>query len=144
MITAPRCLLIDESLMVRRVGARIIRDFGYEVSEASTALEALDMARLSMPDVILMDWRAGEMEADAFMEALRREPGGEDVVVILCTADRRVERITQALAAGATEYIMKPFDSDIIESKLALAGLPTRSLPPPNTTLSAASELRSA
>ena len=131
MSASPHCLLIDESLMVRRVGARIVRDFGYEVSEASTMQEALDMARLSMPDVVLTDWRAGGMEADAFMEALRAEPGGEEAVVILCTADRRVERITRALAAGASEYIMKPFDSDIIESKLALAGLPTRA---PRTT----------
>ena len=126
----PHALLVDESLMVRRVGARIIRDLGYQVSEAETGSEALDMARLSMPDVILCDWRVGDMDAGAVMEALRAEPGGEDVVVILCTADRRVERITQALAAGASEYIMKPFDSDIIESKLALAGLPVRAATP--------------
>lgn len=126
MSAEPVCLVADESLMVRRVAARIIRDFGYEVVEAKTGLDALDAARMRLPDVVLLDWSVGGMRADAIIEGIRSESGGADVRVIFCTADRRVERITEALAAGADEYVMKPFDSDILESKFTLAGLAIR------------------
>ena len=126
---SPLCLIVDESLMVRRVGARIIRELGYEVIEAKTGVSALDTARLRRPDVILTEWQVGEMDAPTLIKTLTKELGADRTRFILCTADRRVERIVEALAAGADEYIMKPFDSDIIESKFVLAGLPVR-LPP--------------
>jgi len=58
-----------------------------------------------------------------FVKKLRDLPDGREPTVVFCTSVRDVERIVEALAAGADEYIMKPFDSDIIESKFALAGL---------------------
>ena len=63
------------------------------------------------------------MDGFGFLKALRQLPEGDKPVVIFCTAERSVERITEALQNGANEYIMKPFDSDIIESKFQLAGL---------------------
>ena len=120
------CLIADASLMVRRVAARIVRELGYDVVEARTGVEALDIIRLGLPDVVLMDWQLGEVSAPEFIDAVRGEPGGADTHIILCTANRDLARITDALAAGASEYIMKPFDSDIIESKFRLAGLPIR------------------
>ena len=57
------------------------------------------------------------------LKALRALPGGDAPTVVFCTSVRDVDRIVEALSAGADEYIMKPFDSDIIESKFTLAGL---------------------
>ena len=124
MTTAPHCLIVDESLMVRRVAARIIRDFGYEVDDTKSGQDALDMARIRLPDAILLDWQIGEVGAVELITAIRGEPDGDDVRIIFCTAQRSLETIRAALSAGADEYIMKPFDSDIIESKFRLAGLP--------------------
>ncbi len=124
MTDTPHCLVIDESLMVRRVAARIIRDFGYDVLDAKTGQDALDMARMRLPDVILLDWQIGDMSATDVIDDIRSLPDGEKTRIIFCTAQRSLERIRAALSAGADEYIMKPFDSDIIESKFRLAGLP--------------------
>jgi two-component system chemotaxis response regulator CheY len=63
------------------------------------------------------------MNGIEFLRHLRQEPGGETPTVVFCTVENDLERIREALDAGAREYIMKPFDGDIIASKFAEAGL---------------------
>jgi two-component system chemotaxis response regulator CheY len=121
-----RCLIIDQSPMVRRVAARIIRDLGFTVDEARTANEALELCENHPTNVVMLDWKTPDMDGAAFIAGLRtiaQKTGTPMPTVLFCTAERSVEQIIAALKAGANEYIMKPFDSDIIESKFALAGL---------------------
>lgn len=117
------CLIVDDSKMIRRVATRILRDMKIEASEAGDGREAMDMCRMAMPDAILLDWNMPVMDGLSFLKALRKEPGGKTPIVVFCTAERDVIKIAQALDAGADEYVMKPFDSDIIESKFFEAGL---------------------
>lgn len=117
------CLIVDDSRMIRRVAGRIIKDLGFETSEAINGQDALDKCHIEMPDAILVDWAMPVMDGFDFVKQLRTLPGGSEPTVVFCTSVRDVERIVEALAVGADEYIMKPFDSDIIESKFALAGL---------------------
>lgn len=117
------CLIVDDSRMIRRVATRILRDMGFDVSEAANGQEALDACRVSMPDAVLLDFNMPVMDGVGFLKALRQEKDGDTPKVIFCTSERSVEKITEALQFGANEYIMKPFDSDIIESKFQLAGL---------------------
>jgi len=117
------CLIVDDSRMIRRVASRILKDMGFDVTDFPNGQEALENCRLTMPDAILLDWNMPVMDGFAFLKALREENNGDKPVVVFCTAERSVERITEALQNGADEYIMKPFDSDIIESKFQLAGL---------------------
>lgn len=117
------CLVVDDSRMIRRVAARIVKDLGFDTEEAENGQEALDKCRLEMPDIILLDWEMPVMDGFAFLKALRKETDGDKPAVLFCTSQRDISRIIEALAAGANEYIMKPFDSDIIESKFQLAGL---------------------
>ena len=63
------------------------------------------------------------MDGLTFLKLLREEPNGSKPIIVFCTAEKSVERITEALEAGADEYIMKPFDSEIISSKFYQAGL---------------------
>jgi len=123
MTSQRRCLIVDDSKMIRRVAMRILKDMNFNSSEAENGKEALDLCKLDMPEAILLDWRMPIMDGFAFLKALRQLPDGKKPIVIFCTAERSVERITEALQNGADEYIMKPFDSDIIESKFQLAGL---------------------
>lgn len=117
------CLIVDDSKMIRRVATRILKDLKFEPSEAGDGREAISLCRSSMPDAILLDWNMPIMDGLSFLKALRKEPGGKDPVVVFCTAERDVTKIAEALDAGADEYVMKPFDSDIIESKFMEAGL---------------------
>ena len=117
------CLIVDDSKMIRRVASRILKDLKFEPSEASDGREAMVLCRSAMPDAILLDWNMPIMDGLSFLKALRSEPGGTEPVVVFCTAERDVIKIAEALDAGADEYVMKPFDSDIIESKFMEAGL---------------------
>jgi len=123
MTTAKTCLIVDDSKMIRRVATRILRELKFEPSEASDGREAIEMCRASMPDAILLDWNMPVMDGLSFLKVLRGSTGGTKPVVVFCTAERDVIKIAEALDAGADEYIMKPFDSDILGSKFTEVGL---------------------
>lgn len=116
-------LVVDDSRVVRKVARRILEDLGFEVAEAGDGAEALAWARTAMPDAILLDWNMPVMNGLEFLRRLRQEPGGTDPRVIFCSVENDLDRIREALDEGASEYIMKPFDGDIVASKLALAGV---------------------
>jgi two-component system chemotaxis response regulator CheY len=116
------CLVVDDSRVVRKVARRILEDLGFEVAEAGDGVEALAWVRTAMPDVVLLDWNMPAMNGLEFLRQLRQEPGGEAPRVVFCSVENDLDRIRQALDEGANEYIMKPFDGDIVASKLALAG----------------------
>ena len=84
---------------------------------------ALDACRSKMPDVILLDWQMPHMTGIEFLRTLRRQNQGTNPVVVFCTTENDVGHITEALNAGANEYIMKPFDRETLEAKLMQVGL---------------------
>jgi two-component system, chemotaxis family, chemotaxis protein CheY len=63
------------------------------------------------------------MDGLEFLRELRNLPGGDAPIVVFCTTENDIEHIQQAIEAGANEYIMKPFDSEIIQAKFAQVGL---------------------
>ena len=83
-----------------------------------------------MPDAILLDWNMPNMNGIEFLRRLARaNAAATRPVVVFCTTENDVAHITEALDAGADEYIMKPFDRSIIEAKFAEVGLVVRVLP---------------
>ncbi|MEJ0060268.1 MAG: response regulator [Terricaulis sp.] len=118
-----RCLIVDDSRVIRKVARRILEEMSFEVEEAADGLEALQSCRRRMPDAILLDWTMPVMSGIDFLKHLRLEPGGNAPVVVFCTTENDVERIAEAIKSGADEYMMKPFDGDILASKFAEAGL---------------------
>lgn len=119
----PTCLVIDDSVVIRKVSRRILEDLGYEVVEAGDGLEGLAWCSAVMPDVVLVDWRMPEMDGLQFVRRLRAEPGGQDPKVIFSSSETALAQVRAALEAGADEYLMKPFDGDLVAAKLALVGL---------------------
>lgn len=117
------CLVVDDSPVIRRVARRILEEFGFQVSEAADGMEALNHCRAEMPEAVLLDWNMPVMNGVEFLRLLRREPGGDAPKVVLCTVESDREHIMEALEAGANEYIMKPFDRDIVEAKFSEVGL---------------------
>lgn len=117
------CLVVDDSRVIRKVSRRILEDLGFEVAEAADGVEAMAWCSAVMPDAILLDWRMPGMDGMEFLRRLRREPGGDGPKVVFCTVENEIERIREALDAGADEYIMKPFDGSIVAGKFAYLGL---------------------
>ena len=117
------CLVVDDSKVIRKVARHILETLNFQVSEAGDGREALESCLASAPDVVLLDWNMPVMDGIAFLVALRKEQGGNAPKVIFCTTENDVEHITRAISAGANEYIMKPFDRDIIEAKFHEVGL---------------------
>ncbi|MAP96582.1 MAG: two-component system response regulator [Ponticaulis sp.] len=118
-----RCLIVDDSRVVRKVARRIVEDLEFTTEEAADGSEALTACRNHMPDAVLLDWNMPVMNGIDFLRALRREPGGEEPIVVFCTTENDMDHIAEAIRSGANEYIMKPFDSEIIQSKFAEVGL---------------------
>ena len=93
-----------------------------QAQDAAAGEKALTACGETMPDAILLDWNMPTMDGYDFLRALRKAPGGEKPKVLFCTTENDVGAIARALHAGADEYIMKPFDRDIVTAKLAQVG----------------------
>jgi two-component system, chemotaxis family, chemotaxis protein CheY len=117
------CLVVDDSSVIRKVARRILEGLEFEIAEAENGEEAIDSCRKQIPDAILLDWNMPKMDGYDFLRALRRLPGGDKPKVVFCTTENDVAHIARALHAGANEYIMKPFDKDIVEAKFQEVGL---------------------
>jgi two-component system chemotaxis response regulator CheY len=116
------CLIVDDSRVIRKVSRHIVESFGFEVSEAENGQDALGTCAEEMPELILLDWNMPVMSGIEFIVALRRQPGGDKPKVVFCTTENDVAHIREAIAAGADEYVMKPFDHDTLQIKLQLIG----------------------
>jgi len=117
------CLIVDDSTVVRMVSKKILEDLGFETSEAANGLEAIELCNQSMPDGVLLDWNMPVKSGIEFLRELRAMPGGDVPKVVFCTTENDIDHITEALETGANEYVMKPFDREIIHSKFLQIGL---------------------
>ena len=120
---ARTCLVVDDSRVVRKVARRILENNGYVVSEAPDGQQALDACRLGLPDCILLDWNMPVMDGISFLKNLRAEFGPNNPPVVFCTTENDMSFIATALEHGAQEYIMKPFDEEILIGKFSQVGL---------------------
>ena len=117
------CLVVDDSSVIRKVARRILEDLAFKIDEAEDGKQAVDMCTKQMPDAILLDWNMPVMDGLEFLTALRAMPGGDRPKVVFCTTENDVAHIAKAMRAGANEYIMKPFDREIMEAKFQEVGL---------------------
>ena len=117
------CLVVDDSTVVRKIARRILEELEFQVIEAEDGEKALEVCKRQLPEAILLDWNMPVMDGYEFLGNLRRLPGGDAPKVVFCTTENDIDHISRALAAGANEYIMKPFDKEIISAKFAEVGL---------------------
>ncbi|OFW88405.1 MAG: two-component system response regulator [Alphaproteobacteria bacterium RIFCSPHIGHO2_02_FULL_46_13] len=117
------CLVVDDSGVVRKVARRILEELGFTCEEAADGQLAYEFCSKKMPEAILLDWNMPVMSGIEFLEKLRAMPSGNDPKVVFCTTENDMNHIQRAITAGANEYIMKPFDTEIIKSKFIQIGL---------------------
>jgi two-component system chemotaxis response regulator CheY len=118
-------LVVDDSRAIRTILSKTLRELGFEVREAGNGIEALEVIQAEKAGVtlILIDWNMPEMNGLDLLKRLRENPKLSSLVVVMVTAETEMNRIAEALEAGANEYVMKPFTKDIIVGKLQLAGI---------------------
>lgn len=120
---ARHCLVVDDSRVVRKLSRKIAEGLGYTVVEAENGEEALARCKVAMPDLVMTDWNMPVMTGIEFVTALRRLPGASEAKVMFCTSNAGAKDIHQGIAAGADDYIVKPFDEAALKAKLtSLAG----------------------
>ena len=119
----PSCLIVDDSKVVRKLERRIMEELGFTVSEAEDGALAETACKAAMPELVLLDWHMPVVDGITFLGVLRAMPGGDAPKVIFCTTETDMNNIMRAISAGANEYVMKPFDADIIKGKLQQIGM---------------------
>jgi two-component system chemotaxis response regulator CheY len=119
-----KALVVDDSRAVRVILARTVRELGYEVREAGNGVEALAVLESNEPfDLALLDWNMPEMNGLQLLEQLRSKRRYDAMHIIMVTTETEMEQMAAALAAGANEYVMKPFTREILIGKLQIAGV---------------------
>jgi two-component system, chemotaxis family, chemotaxis protein CheY len=117
-------LVIDDSRAMRMILGRMLRELGMEVAEAANGRLALDLLDEGLaPGLVLVDWNMPEMTGIEFVAAVRQPPYLSTARIVMVTTETEVPQIAQALAAGADEYVMKPFTKESIFEKLQLLGI---------------------
>ncbi len=122
-MSALTCLVVDDSRVVRRVARRMLESRGFLVQEAEDGEKALQSCRAQLPDAVLLDWNMPVMNGLEFLQALREQFGPDKPPVVFCTTETDMKFIERAIAAGAQEFIMKPFDEDILFGKFSQVGI---------------------
>jgi two-component system chemotaxis response regulator CheY len=123
---SPLCLIVDDSRVIRRMAADILKGLGLRTAEAEHGGKAVEYCRTTVPDMVLLDWNMPEMDGISCLRALRAMNLDPRPVVVMCTTENSVSKIREALEAGADEYIMKPYDQEVLLDKLAQVGLVER------------------
>lgn len=117
------CLLVDDSRVVRKLAGRIMANLNIETKEAENGAQAFESCAAAMPDLVLLDWNMPVMDGMEFLKKLRHSGLTPQPKVMICTTETDISKIAEAIQEGADEYVMKPFDQDIIASKLRLLGM---------------------
>ena len=117
-------LVVDDSRTIRLILGRILRELGFEVTEAANGHVALTHLEAGLaPDVVLLDWNMPEMSGIDLVTALRQPPYSSPARVLMVTTETEIPQMVRALEAGADEYLMKPFTREAVVEKLELLGL---------------------
>ena len=119
-----RALIIDDSKAMRCILGRMLRGLGFEVFEAANGREGLQRLQENRKiDLALVDWNMPEMNGLEFIQTVRAEQSYDGVLLMMVTTETEMENVARALAAGANEYVMKPFTQEVILEKLQMFGM---------------------
>lgn len=121
-----RALIVDDSRAMRRIVGRILVDAGFEILEAGDGQEALDVLAAhdgNLPALACVDWNMPVMDGLTFITEVRKRSAWRAITLMMVTTESEQDRIVRALAAGAHEYLIKPFTGDALVEKLDLLGL---------------------
>ncbi len=119
-----RALVIDDSRTMRHIVAGILDGLGFATTQARNGREALDLLEAGERfELACVDWNMPVMDGLEFVKAVGGRSDWRFLTLMMLTTESERGQIVRALAAGADEYVTKPFTPEVLESKLALLGL---------------------
>ncbi len=118
------CLVVEDSRVMRTVARRIFEELQFETGEAEDGMGGLRACHDKMPDVIFLDWNLPSMPGLEFLKSVRGQQNGAHPVILFATTENDADEIAAAIAAGADDYIMKPYDRAALRTKLVELGQP--------------------
>jgi two-component system, chemotaxis family, chemotaxis protein CheY len=119
-----RALIVDDSRAIRGIIGKMLREMGFDIVEAAHGVEAMRRLKESgSVDVMLVDWNMPEMNGYEFLRNVRANPAYSGVPLMMVTSETEMSQMSKALAAGADEYVMKPFTKGVLSDKLSLLGV---------------------
>ncbi len=118
-----KCLIADDSQIIRMVLAKIFSNFGFEVEVAEDGDEVIEKCLAMEPDIVVMDWWLPVIDGIDVLYKIRNDKRIRQPRIVFCSSNANPEKISEALQGGADDYLMKPFDEEIIKSKLIILGL---------------------
>ena len=121
-----KALVVDDSRSMRTIVARILEGLGVdEIIQADNGVVALEMLETAdqLPDIALVDWHMPLMNGFEFVCAARQRAEWRSMTIMMVTTENEHGQIVKALAAGASDYLIKPFTPDTLVDKLSLLGL---------------------
>ena len=122
-------LLVEDAPVIRKVANRILSDLDFVVIEASDGFEALEKCRNAMPDGMIVDWDLPRMSGIEFINEFKKIDGSKKTKILYCTSEIMVSDMTRAKRAGATAFLLKPFNREILLHKLIEAGIDIGEVP---------------
>jgi two-component system, chemotaxis family, chemotaxis protein CheY len=116
-------LVVDDSRAMRNILRRILEGYGFQVVEAGHGVDGRNqLDQIPLPDVALVDWNMPEMNGIDFVKKVRSDDRFDTMPIMMVTTESEARQLEAALAAGANEYLVKPFTADGLREKLALLG----------------------
>lgn len=117
-------LVIDDSRAMRAILTRVLTNIGFRVTQAGNGIEGLERLREHDDiNIAFVDWNMPEMNGYDFVKAVRADSANKDLWLMMVTTETEMSRVVKAMAAGANEYVMKPFTDEVMIDKLRLLGL---------------------
>lgn len=116
----PSCIVADDSKIMRMLLSKIMENFGYTVDEAEDGEDLLEQCAKNMPDLIISDWQLPLIDGSDVLYKIRSDKKIKQPVFMFCSYLKDRDIMEQAVAGGADDFIMRPFDEDIIASKLKM------------------------
>ncbi|MEN3038898.1 MAG: response regulator [Candidatus Kryptonium sp.] len=114
-----RALIVDDSKAIRQIERKYLEELGFYVLEAENGEEALQILNENSDiDLILLDWHMPIMNGYEFLKKMRENPAYSHIKVMMVTTENQQKSVIDAIMAGANEYLMKPFDKEMLETKI--------------------------
>ena len=111
-----KVLVVDDMSTMRRIVKNVLKQIGYsDFAEAENGKDALDKLQAQKFDLVVSDWNMPEMSGIDLLRAIRADPELKHLPVLMVTAEAQKENIIEAVQAGVSNYVVKPFTADALQ-----------------------------